>query len=127
MNPKHIKKKHGVTIIAHLGVQFPSKLNIIFNVVHSRIFFFIYITSLFLGLCPENVTELDRGWRLLRNMTFRFTEKKVNPTSEKFWKNVSSVKKGDQSPMFPLLCKFVRKLLALPHSSTNVEIVFYNY
>lgn len=33
MNPKHIIEKHAVTTIAHLGVQFPGKLNII-NVVH---------------------------------------------------------------------------------------------
>ncbi|GBP27650.1 hypothetical protein EVAR_12694_1 [Eumeta japonica] len=77
------------------------------------------------GLCPENITELDREWRLLRNMPFNFTEK--------MWilhlKNFGSMfhpLKGDQSPMFPLLCEFIRKLLALPHSSANVEIVFCN-
>lgn len=91
MNPKHIIEKHAVTTIAHLGVQFPGKLNII-NVVHSR-FFFIYITFLFLRLCPENMTELDREWRLLRNMSFHFTEKNVDPTLEEFWKHVSSIKK----------------------------------
>ncbi|GBP63182.1 Gonadal protein gdl [Eumeta japonica] len=76
------------------------------------------------GLCPENITELDREWRLLRNMPFNFTEKNVDPTPEEFWKHVSSIKKGDQSPMFPLLCEFIRKLLALPHSSANVERLF---
>lgn len=88
------------------------------------VYSFIYITFLFLGLCPENVTELDREWRSLRNMTFHFTEKNVEPTPGEFWKHVSSIKKGDQSPMFPLLCEFVRKLLALPHSSANVERLF---
>ncbi|XP_045510218.1 uncharacterized protein LOC123705479 [Colias croceus] len=101
LNPKHIIEKQAVTTIAHLGVQFP-------------------------GLCPENMTELDREWRLLRNITFNFPEKKLDPTPspEEFWKHVSSIKKGDQSPMFPLLCEFVRKLLALPHSSANVERLF---
>ncbi|KAK9881946.1 hypothetical protein WA026_018140 [Henosepilachna vigintioctopunctata] len=97
MNPKQIIEKHAVRTIAHVAVQFP-------------------------GLCPENITELDREWRLLGNMTF--TDKNVDPTPQEFWKHFLSFRKKDQSPMFPLLCEFVRKLLALPHSSANVERLF---
>lgn len=34
------------------------------------------------------------------------------------------MKKGDNTEMFPLLSQFVQKLLALPHSSANVERLF---
>ncbi|CAG4984580.1 unnamed protein product [Parnassius apollo] len=52
------------------------------------------------GLFSEIMNELNR------NTTFHFTEKNVDPTPEEIWKHVSSIKKGDQSPMFCLLCEF---------------------
>lgn len=77
----------------------------------------------FSDLCPSNLTELDREWRLLRNITLPFTIKE-RVGIENFWHHVSEIKKSDETQMFPLLSEFVRKLLVLPHSSANVERVF---
>ena len=34
------------------------------------------------------------------------------------------MKKGDGTPLFPLVGNFMTKLLCLPHSSASVELVF---
>lgn len=66
-----------------------------------------------------NMTSLDREWHLLKSMD-------INPSEslENFWKNISVMKKGDESELFPLLSEFVKKLLILPHSSAAVERIF---
>lgn len=76
----------------------------------------------FPNLVPENdLNEIDREWRLLRN-----TELNVVPDISvyKFWQKIGNLKKGDDTPLFPLVGKFMKKLLCLPHSSASVERVF---
>ncbi|GBP79772.1 hypothetical protein EVAR_56680_1 [Eumeta japonica] len=75
------------------------------------------------GICPENITELDREWRTLRKTNFEFNETET-PSVEEFWWHVSKLKKGDGSVMFPLLSTLTRKLLCLPHSTAMVERLF---
>ncbi|RVE46071.1 hypothetical protein evm_009295 [Chilo suppressalis] len=87
--------KRSVPSIAHLGHMFP-------------------------GLCPTNLTEIDRECRTLRNTNLPFQEGKLLKADE-FWRHISKIRKGDSSQMFPLLTQFVQNLLTLPHSSANVE------
>lgn len=80
------------------------------------------LVSLFSHLVPENeINEMDREWRLLRN-----TELDVQPDIDvySFWDKVSNLNKGDDTPLFPLVANFMKKLLCLPHSSASVERVF---
>ena len=69
----------------------------------------------------KDLNEMDGEWRLLRN-----TELNVEPDIDayKFWQKVGDLKKGDDSPLFPLVGNFMKKLLCLPHSSASVERVF---
>lgn len=41
-----------------------------------------------------------------------------------FWTEVGNLKRGDNTPAFPLLTQFVFDLLCLPHSSACVERIF---
>ena len=80
------------------------------------------LAAQFPNLLSENdLNEIDGEWRLLKN-----TELNVEPDINvyKFWQKVGDLKKGDDSPMFPLLGNFMKKLLCLPHSSASVERVF---
>ena len=80
------------------------------------------LASHFPNLVPqENVIDLDREWRLLRNTSLKLDNDK---SAWSFWKAVKEMKKGDDSPLFPLLGKFMTSLLCLPHSSACVERVF---
>lgn len=67
----------------------------------------------------DRVNIIDSEFRLLRN-----TELDFNCDVETFWKKVSSLKKGDDSFMFPNLVEFIKYILCLPHSSAVVERVF---
>lgn len=76
----------------------------------------------FPNLIAENELQLiDNEWRLLRNI-----EIDMNNTLdiEKF--GIKKICYGDETPMFPVLTKFVFDMLILPHSSANVERVFSN-
>ena len=65
--------------------------------------------------------QLDSEWRILRNFEqLQLFEDDV----EVFWNKVHKLKNGDQTPMFPVLTKFISGLLTLPHSSANVERIF---
>lgn len=86
-------------------------------------FISISINNLFSGLCPTNLTELDREWRTLRNTNLPFQKDQLIKADE-FWRHISQIRKGDSSQMFPLLAQFVQNLLTLPHSSANVERLF---
>ncbi|KAG5878319.1 hypothetical protein JTB14_030970 [Gonioctena quinquepunctata] len=49
-------------------------------------------------ICPNNITELDREWRMLRNVDF--------------WKHVHELRNGDESQTFPTLCELVKNFCA---------------
>lgn len=66
-----------------------------------------------------DMTALDNEWRLLNCTNLQYKE-----SLEEFWRSIASMKKGDDSVLFPLLSEFVRKLLILPHSSAAVERIF---
>lgn len=74
-------------------------------------------------ICPNNITELDREWRMLRNVDFSLDQNKT-PDIIDFWKHVQKLRNGDESQTFPTLCELVKKLLCLPHSSAAVERLF---
>ncbi|KAL3213093.1 hypothetical protein MRX96_035666 [Rhipicephalus microplus] len=67
------------------------------------------------------VNELDRNWRLLRNMDL---SEHAGLTASQFWHAVSQMRRGDGSQEFPLLSAFMKNILCLPHSSAAVERVF---
>lgn len=67
----------------------------------------------------QNLNELDREFRLLKNSQLNFELDDIS-----FWKEVSKLKKGDGTLAFPELIKVVSMFLSLPHSSACVERVF---
>lgn len=78
-------------------------------------------------ISPNNITELDREWRMLRNVDFSFNQNKT-PDIIDFWKHVQELRNGDESQTFPIFCELVKKLLCLPQSSAAVEVIFcYKY
>ncbi|KAG5889849.1 hypothetical protein JTB14_013256 [Gonioctena quinquepunctata] len=74
-------------------------------------------------ICPNYITELDREWRMLRNVDLSFDQNKI-PDIIDFWKHVHELRNGDESQTFPTLCELVKKLLCLPHSSATVKRLF---
>jgi hypothetical protein len=70
----------------------------------------------------EQLNELDREWRQLRN--FNFTADFENLNVKEFWLKCAKLKLGDNTVMFGTLCDFVFKMFTLPHSSATVERVF---
>lgn len=74
-------------------------------------------------ICPNNITELDREWRMLRNVNLSFDQNKIADIID-FWKHVHELKNGDGSQTFPTLCELVKKLLCQTHSSATVERLF---
>ncbi|VVC94540.1 unnamed protein product [Leptidea sinapis] len=79
--------------------------------------------------CWEEVCEsVVPSWSSLPETEKISAEKNVDPTPEEFWKHVSSIKKGDQSPMFPLLCEFIfrktfKKVITISASVSEVFLV----
>ncbi|XP_025203832.1 zinc finger protein 862-like [Melanaphis sacchari] len=66
-----------------------------------------------------DLNDLDREWRLLKNSVEDYNNETIA-----FWKTVKDMKKGDDSELFPLLNKFIKFILTLPHSSAATERVF---
>lgn len=66
-----------------------------------------------------DLNMLDREWRLLQNSNIDTSLDCIQ-----FWKQNCNLKKGDDSPLYPELTKFVSALLVLPHSSACVERIF---
>lgn len=66
-----------------------------------------------------DLNDLDREWRLLKNSVEDYNNETIA-----FWKTVKDMKKGDDSELFPLLNKFIKLILTLPHSSAATERVF---
>ncbi|KAG5865962.1 hypothetical protein JTB14_012191 [Gonioctena quinquepunctata] len=58
-------------------------------------------------ICPNNITELDREWRMLRNVDLSFDRHKI-PDIIDFWKHVHGLRNGDESQTFPTLCELVK-------------------
>lgn len=79
----------------------------------------ITLAKYFPNLLDVNeVQELDNEIRELQNMKF------VELETMAFWRNVSYIKRANNAPAFPTLTKFVSSIMALPHSSANVERIF---
>lgn len=80
------------------------------------------MTRLFPNIVQSNdFQEIDTEWRILRNCE----QIKTFPDDvELFWNEVSLLKRGDETHMFPLLSNFIFNILSLPHSSANVERIF---
>lgn len=80
------------------------------------------VSRLFPNIVHSNdFQEIDTEWRILRNCE----QIKTFPDDvELFWNEVSLLKRGDETQMFPLLSNFIFNILSLPHSSANVERIF---
>ena len=63
-----------------------------------------------------DLNDLDR---LLKNSIEDYNNETIA-----FWKTVKDMKKGDDSELFPLLNKFIKLILTLPHNSAATERVF---
>lgn len=72
---------------------------------------------LFKDLDLDNV---DREWRQLSFMEFEKDECQIM----NYWFKVMTLKKGDDTIMFPALSKLITNIMTLPHSSANVERIF---
>ena len=96
MNPQAILKKT-VKSIVPLACHFPNIVNV------------------------EDLNAIDNEWRLLRNTDVGLDS---DACMSDFWFQVKKVKKGDDSPMFPLIGRFMTTLMCLPHSSAAVERIF---
>lgn len=72
-------------------------------------------------VAESELQNLDNEWRLLRNTEINYED---TSNAEMFWISVSKMCRGDNSPMFPTISRFVLNLLCLPHSSANVERIF---
>lgn len=69
----------------------------------------------------SELQKLDTEWRMLRNEEINFNES----SAVQFWMKVGKLTFGDSRPMFPILTKFTFALLSLPHTSANVERIFF--
>ena len=68
--------------------------------------------------------KLDSEFRELRLFDFDNICENDETDLFRFWNAIFILKRGDASYVFPIITKFVRKVMVLPHSSTNVERVF---
>lgn len=68
----------------------------------------------------ENYQKIENELRELRFINFDENCLDISI----FWKKVSSIKLANNTPAFPTLCEFINNLMALPHSSANVERIF---
>lgn len=66
-----------------------------------------------------NLNDLDREWRLLRNIDINFELEVIE-----FWRIVNNLKDPEGNNSFPLVMKLVNFLIKLPHSSACVERIF---
>ena len=66
-----------------------------------------------------NLNDLDREWRLLRNIDINFELEIIE-----FWRIVNNLKDPEGNNSLPLVMKLVNFLIILPHSSACVERIF---
>ncbi|CAI6354398.1 unnamed protein product [Macrosiphum euphorbiae] len=71
-----------------------------------------------------DINEVDREWRKLPFSHFDSAKIDRNSNIIDFWSYISKLKKGDDTPMFPLMVCLVKNIMALPHSSACVERIF---
>ncbi|KRG07383.1 uncharacterized protein Dmoj_GI26109 [Drosophila mojavensis] len=100
------------------SLHFFNPATILNNSLKAKLPSIAHLGQMFPGLCSQDMTELDREWRLLRNMKFPFKEEEAVPP-EDFWRYVSNVKNGNSTQT-----ELTQNLLVLPHSSANVERLF---
>lgn len=101
-----------IQALKHLAFLNPKKIDSIISIGSVA----MYFEKLLLNI---DLNELDREYRLLRN-----TNLNKNKEMLVFWTEVGNLKRGDNTPAFPLLTQFVFDLLCLPHSSACVERIF---
>lgn len=65
---------------------------------------------------------LDDEWRQLRFHTLPFDH--LDMPIDEFWGKVSCITDGSETPVFGNVSKFMKSLLALPHSSADAERLF---
>lgn len=66
----------------------------------------------------DDIGGLDFEYRLL--LTYPIEKDDI----ESYWINIFTQKNGENDAMFPLLTKFVKAMLSLPHSTAEVERIF---
>jgi len=69
-----------------------------------------------------DLDDVDREWRKLIIMDIE--EKVINSDIHKYWSKIISLKKGNDSVMFPLLTVLIKNIMTLPHSTACVERIF---
>ena len=69
-----------------------------------------------------SVQVLDDEWRKLRfaDIPFDHTDLPI----DEFWGRLNLITDGSEVPLFGTVCKFMKCLLALPHSSADAERLF---
>lgn len=71
-----------------------------------------------------DINEVDREWRKLPFVHYESAKIDRNTNIIDFWTYISKLKKGDETPMFPLMVFLVKNIMTLPHSSACVERIF---
>lgn len=72
-----------------------------------------------------DINEIDREWRKLTFIDFTKSAKhNKNSDIIDFWSYIFKLKKGDDTPMFPLMVNLVTNIMALSHSSACIERIF---
>lgn len=69
-----------------------------------------------------DLDDVDREWRKLVNMDLE--EEVVNSNVKEYWSKIFSLKKGDDTIMFPLMTLLIKNIMTLPHSTACVERIF---
>lgn len=68
-----------------------------------------------------NLNDLDREWRLLRNIDINFESEVIE-----FWRIVNNLKDPEGNNSFPLVMKLVNFLIILPHSIVHALKEFFH-
>jgi len=71
-----------------------------------------------------DINEVGREWRKLPFINFDSAKIDRNSNIIDFWSYISKLKKGDDTPMFPLMVFLVKNIMTMPHSSACVERIF---
>lgn len=72
-----------------------------------------------------DINEIDREWRKLPFIDFTKSAKHdKNSDIIDFWSYIFKLKKGDDTPIFPLMVNLVTNIMTLPRSSACVERIF---
>jgi len=69
-----------------------------------------------------DLDDFDREWRKLTIMDLE--EKVIYSNVNEYWSKIMSLKKGNDSVVFPLLTTLVKNIMTLPQSTACVEGIF---